>query len=229
MWSRFVLKVMGIQVVASADQINEERENEKGPREKRGRVIVANHLSYLDIPVLLSLGPRLFLAKEEVASWPLMGMVGQGLGMVFFNRSSLRGRAKALEKVRSKLQEGETVVVFPEGTTSETGPLKGRVSYYPGAFRAAFDADVPVEFVYLDYSPAESCAWIGDQDFLTHLWRFLSVPRSRVALRTHWVEHLPNRSVQREVFRQGRNWFLEGGHLICGELPNASRPIDILG
>lgn len=215
---------MGIQVIHSAEQINEKNEHLK-----RARVIVANHMSYLDIPVLLSLGPRLFLAKQEVASWPLMGMVGQSLGMIFFDRGSLKGRAQALEKIRSKLCEGETVVVFPEGTTSESGPLKGRVTYFPGAFRAAFDADVPVEFIYLDYSPAEDCAWIGDTNFVSHLWSFLALPRSQVALRSHWVDHLPSRSVQREVFQQGRNWFLGGGHGLCGELPNGSRPVDVIG
>jgi 1-acyl-sn-glycerol-3-phosphate acyltransferase len=202
-WSRWVLRVFGIQV--SDNPFNH-------PEHQGARVIVANHVSYLDIPVLASLGPTVFLAKKEVSKWPLMGWLGSCLGMIWVDRSSLRSRAQAIRDIRMQIASGISVVIFPEGTTSDSGPLKGRVPFFAGAFRVARDEQVPVEIFYLDYEPLDQCAWLGDDSFGGHLWDFLALERVHVKVRREWLYRIENRGAQREAYLWSRGWLVEGGH-----------------
>jgi len=202
-WSRWILKIFGIDV--ADNRFNKEMHS--GPR-----VIVANHVSYLDIPVLASFGPTVFLAKHEVSTWPLLGWLGRRLGMIFVDRGSLRSRAQAIHDIRDQINSGISVVVFPEGTTSESGPLRGRIPFFAGAFRVARDKSVPVEIFYLDYKPLEKCMWLGDESFGGHLWNFLALPSVRVKVRREWLNKIETRCAQREAHRWSRQWLLEGGH-----------------
>lgn len=204
MWSKWILKVFSIHI---HDNIFETRDIPLGPR-----LIVSNHVSYLDIPILASLGPTLFLAKKEVAEWPLMGWLGQCLGMIFVDRNRLQLRAQAIGDIQDQIRLGFNVVVFPEGTTSESGPQKGRVPFYGGAFRAARNEQVPIEVIYLEYSHLEKCAWVGDDSFARHLWEFLKLDRVDVKIRREWIQNLACREEQRVRFFDTRRWLLEGGH-----------------
>ena len=176
------------------------------------RMIIANHISYLDLVILLSRGvPCLFLGKAEIRSWPLIGFVAKASGMIFVKRGSLFDRAKALIDVQKKLSQGFNVVVFPEGTTSLEGPLKRRGQFFSGAFRAARMSERPIEVLYLDYEDQESCAWLGDQPFVEHLWSFLKIPLTRVRLRSKMFRNIATRSDQRIAFEATRQWMLDGG------------------
>jgi 1-acyl-sn-glycerol-3-phosphate acyltransferase len=200
LWSQGVLRLMGILVSEDA------REQTAGTR-----VIVANHLSYLDIPILMARSPALFLAKAEVAKWPLLGPVGRLAGMIFVDRASLWKRAGAILEIQNKVQEGYDVVVFPEGTTSLSGPRLGSSVFFAGAFRVSRMEDVAVEFVYLDYADEEACAWLGEQDFFEHFWKFLARPKTRVKIRSEWTEPSRCRVSQRSKHAYARRWMLEGG------------------
>jgi 1-acyl-sn-glycerol-3-phosphate acyltransferase len=202
-WSRWILKVFAIHV----SQNSFDKSEHHGPR-----VIVANHVSYLDIPVLASLGPTLFLAKHEVSQWPLMGWLGRCLGMIYVDRSSLKSRAQAISDIQKEIRAGVSVVIFPEGTTSESGPLRGRVPFFAGAFRVARSEKVPVEIFYLEYQPLDQCAWLGDASFGAHLWSFLNLRRVRVKLRREWISSVEHREAQRQAYFWSRQWILEGGH-----------------
>ena len=202
-WSRWVLRIFGIHI---SDNLFNKTEHDGA------RVIVANHVSYLDIPVLASLGPTVFLAKKEVASWPLMGWLGRCLGMIYVDRSNLRSRAQAIRDIQKQIGSGINVVVFPEGTTSASGPIRGQVPYFAGAFRVARDEAVPVEIFYLEYEPLEKCSWLGDASFVEHLWGFLALERVRVKVRREWLTKIENRGAQREAYLWTRQWFVEGGH-----------------
>ncbi|MEO5667661.1 MAG: lysophospholipid acyltransferase family protein [Bdellovibrionota bacterium] len=202
-WSRWILKIFAIDV--SDNRFNHTPHS--GPR-----VIVANHVSYLDIPVLASFGPTVFLAKKEVSTWPLMGWLGRCLGMIFVDRSSLRSRAQAIIDIKKQIRSGISVVIFPEGTTSLSGPLRGLVPFFGGAFRVARDEQVPVEIFYLDYNPLEKCSWLGEESFGGHLWDFLAMKRVRVKVRREWLSKIENRTAQREAYLWSRKWLIEGGH-----------------
>jgi lyso-ornithine lipid O-acyltransferase len=209
-WSRIILKVFGIKIQDNFFC------SQKGS--KRPRILIANHISYLDIPVLASLGPTLFLAKKEVADWPLMGALGRCLGMLFVDRSKLSSRAQAMRDIQEQIRQGYSVVIFPEGTTSETGPLRGRVPFFGGAFRIAREERVPIEILYLEYKPLDRCLWLGEQSFLDHLWKFLGLKNVRVKIRREWLEKMECRSEQREAYLWSREWILEGGHALLSSM-----------
>ena len=202
-WSRLTLKIFRIRV--------HERSSEEQTLDPRARVIVANHVSYLDIAVLLSRGPCTFVAKAEVSRWPLIGWIGRQSGMVFVERASLWSRAHSLLQLQSRLQQGMDIVVFPEGSTSLEGPRRRLSNFFAGAFRIARMESAPVEMVYLDYSNPERCAWLGDDAFVPHLWALYSKAGSRVNLRSETVQEVRDRRHQRRVHGYCRNWLLEGG------------------
>jgi len=200
-WSRWILALFSIRV----------QEYPLNQKAEGAHMIVSNHVSYLDIPVLLSRGPAVFVAKREVASWPLIGFIARRSGVVFVDRANLRSRAEALLTVQKRLREGVSVVIFPEGTTSVMGPRRG-TSYFTGAFRAARMEDRPLEVLYLEFEDEERCAWIGAQSFLPHLWAFLGGGTAKVKLRSTVYPQVLSRSGQRRVAQESRNWLLEGGN-----------------
>lgn len=203
-WAKQILKTFHIRV---DENLMDEFAGDKTPR-----VIVSNHVSYLDIPVIASLGPTLFLAKKEVSEWPLMGWLGKCLGMLFVDRTRLASRAQSIRDIQKQVRLGNSVTIFPEGTTSVTGPQRGRVPFFSGAFRVAREASVPVELLFLEYGELDSCAWIGSESFVTHLWKFLGVKSVSVKVRREWLIRIEHREAQREAFFWSRSWMLEGGH-----------------
>ena len=84
---------------------------------------VANHLSWLDPLVLLSLRPSLVLAKAEVAEYPFIGALAQRHGLRFVRRESLASRAAALRGLSEVMESGDPILLFPEGTTTQGSGL----------------------------------------------------------------------------------------------------------
>jgi 1-acyl-sn-glycerol-3-phosphate acyltransferase len=155
----------------------------------RGRtLVVANHISWLDIVALLAAAPadgRLrIVAKSEVATWPVIGRLARLSGTIFIDRSRPKTLPRTLSDVRDALRAGDTVAVFAEGTTS-----CGRhgVPYRAALFQAALDADariVPVAIGYRDRDGAltPAAAFIGDDTLVASIGRVLGAPRIRVGL-----------------------------------------------
>jgi 1-acyl-sn-glycerol-3-phosphate acyltransferase len=152
----------------------------RGPRPvgTAGRLVVANHISWLDVYVLNALLPARFVAKSETRGWPLVGTVASRFGALFIVRGSFRDAARVKDAVAIALRAGDTVVVFPEATTTD-GRAVGR--FYPALFQAAIDANAlvqPVALRYLDEDGARSTAapFIGDVTFADSLMRVLRAP-----------------------------------------------------
>ena len=82
-------------------------------------LLVCNHVSYVDILVLVSLAPAVFVAKREVKSWPVMGLLAQLSGTVFIDRQRRTHVGEVNDEIQSALDDGALVVVFPEGTSSD--------------------------------------------------------------------------------------------------------------
>lgn len=141
------------------------------------RVLAANHVSWIDILALGSITPFCFLAKKEVAGWPVISAFARVQGTVFIDRSRRRGIPPANQALARRLSEGRDVLLFPEGTTHD-GKTLGR--FYSSHFAAARDylrletaADtVRVQPVAVSYSH-DFAAWIGDEGLIPHLWRVL--------------------------------------------------------
>ncbi|WP_245605209.1 lysophospholipid acyltransferase family protein [Niabella soli] len=113
-------------------------------------ILISNHISYLDIPVMIKVfrKPMRPLGKAEMGKIPVFGFI-YNRAIVTVNRDSAAERAKSIRILRSVINKGISIFVFPEGTFNETGqPLK---SFYNGAFKLAVETNTPIRPVlFLD-------------------------------------------------------------------------------
>lgn len=133
-------------------------------------LFVGNHMSYLDIPLLMSQVPVVFLGKQEIAKWPVLGAAGRRAGMVFVKRESDGSRRQAVRAITECLEtRGMSLGLFPSGTTSVDEAKPWRT----GAFRIAREGGFPVQPFRLTYDPIERAAFVGKDLLLPHLFSHL--------------------------------------------------------
>ena len=156
----------------------------------RGRgALVSNHVSWLDIFVLNAGGCIVFVSKAEVARWPGIGWLARATGTVFVTRDR-RAAAQDIARVRERLALGETLVFFPEGTSTDGLRV---LPFKPTLFAPLIALALPVQPVTLSYdAPAgadpRAYGWWGDMDFGPHLLSTLSIRRQgRVTVTYHPV------------------------------------------
>lgn len=132
-------------------------------------MVVANHVSYLDIPALGALlSHGVFVAKGEVAQWPLFGFLARLAGTEFIARNASQA-AQHCQALASRLNDGTTLIAFPEGTSSDGWD----VLPFKSTLFAALDISQRggmVQPVSIAYDHA-GCAWYGDMTLAGHLWR----------------------------------------------------------
>ncbi|MEV8101404.1 lysophospholipid acyltransferase family protein [Streptomyces sp. NPDC088135] len=157
-----------------------------------GTLVVANHISWLDIPLVAAVFPGRMLAKSEIRGWPLLGPLAARGGTLFVERDRLRALPATVRTIGAALRGGSRVVVFPEGTTwCGRGP-GGR--FGPAVFQAAIDAHATVVPVRITYrtapaehttpaghnataehtAPAGAAAFVGDDPLVASLWRVVT-------------------------------------------------------
>lgn len=148
-----------------------------GPPRARGPVLlVANHISWVDILVLMATGPCRFVAKAQVHHWPLVGAMAAGAGTLFIERQSPRDAMRVMHHMAEVLGEGDTVAVFPEGTTS-TGETV--MPFHANLFQAAVAAKASVQTLALAYFDTHhhhcsaQVAFVGDDNMLHSLRHIL--------------------------------------------------------
>jgi 1-acyl-sn-glycerol-3-phosphate acyltransferase len=157
------------------------------PRERA--LVVANHISWLDIVALFACdaGSRLRLvAKVEVGTWPVIGRLATLAGAIFIDRRRPRTLPDTLVEVRDALAAGDVVVVFAEGTTCCGAH---RASYRPAMFQAALDARARIVPLSIGYTTADgetttAPAFIGDETLATSIARVVGEPATHIAMRT---------------------------------------------
>lgn len=109
---------------------------------------VANHISWLDIELLHSQRAISFVAKSEIARWPLVGWLATRAGTIYHQRGNTSSMATVMERVVERLRAGRPVGIFPEGGTGRGGEVR---TFHARVFQSALDADVPVQPVALLY------------------------------------------------------------------------------
>jgi 1-acyl-sn-glycerol-3-phosphate acyltransferase len=114
-------------------------------------LIVANHVSWLDIFVINSLHPCRFVAKAEIRAWPVLGWLAAVAGTVFLERGKRRDLRHIFKGIVDVLRQGERVAFFPEGTTARQGTV---LPFHSNLFEAAIDARVQVQPYALEYLDA---------------------------------------------------------------------------
>ncbi|MEV0479392.1 lysophospholipid acyltransferase family protein [Streptomyces sp. NPDC050508] len=140
-----------------------------------GLLLVANHISWLDIPLLAAVRPARMLAKAEIRHWPVAGTLTAGSGALFIDRDRLRALPETVASIAGALRAGGAVAVFPEGSTW-CGRAQGH--FRRAVFQAALDAGVPVQPVGLHYltdgTASTAPAFVGSDSLLTSVWRVVS-------------------------------------------------------
>lgn len=148
-------------------------------------LFVSNHVSWSDIPVLGGIAPLRFLSKAEVARWPLIGWLAGHAGTLFIQRGGGRA-AQSREHIRQTLADGQSVLVFPEGTTSDGRQVLPFHSRLLPAAASAGVAIQPVSIGYLrDGEPDPVAPFIDDDAFESHLLRLLRQPAAEVVVIYH--------------------------------------------
>ncbi|MDO5626383.1 MAG: lysophospholipid acyltransferase family protein [Pseudomonadota bacterium] len=148
-------------------------------------LLVANHISWLDILVLHAAGFCRFVSKADVKDWPLLGMMATGAGTLYIARDSRRDALRVVHHMRDALARGEVVAVFPEGTTSDGMTL---LPFHANLIQAALSAAAPVMPVALEFIDSRSGQmstapmYIGDQTLLQSVWRTLTTPGLRAVV-----------------------------------------------
>ncbi|QBJ98531.1 1-acyl-sn-glycerol-3-phosphate acyltransferase [Rhodococcus sp. ABRD24] len=151
-----------------------------------GSLVVAGHVSWLDILVLAAVTPGQFVARADLLTWPLLGALARRVRVIPIERDRLRSLPLTVAAAREHLRSGDTVIVFPEGTTW-CGRAFGR--FRPALFQAAIDAQRPVQPVTVHYedrsdAPTTEPCFVGDESIGRSMRRVLRAKglRARVVL-----------------------------------------------
>ena len=165
--------------------------------------LVANHLSYLDVIVLGATVRATFVAKADVAAWPLIGWLGRAVDTTFIDRTRKRDLLRVLPLLEERLRAGGGVVVFPEGTTCDGSRV---LPFRSPLFAAAVRAGLPAHAATLTYEtpaherhPSDAVCWWGDMDFLPHLRGLLRLQRctARLAFVRHPIDDTDRKQLAR--------------------------------
>lgn len=167
----------------------------------RGLVLVANHVSWLDIFVIDAVQPARFVAKDELRRWPVVGLLIAGVGTLFIDRSTRRHVHGANAMVEAALRSGDVVAIFPEGRVNDGDVLPFHGSLLQPAIETG-SAVQPVAIRYCgpDGRPTRAAAF-ADLTFLGSVWQVTSAPCLAVELTLLPLVSGPQRH-RREVARE---------------------------
>jgi 1-acyl-sn-glycerol-3-phosphate acyltransferase len=147
-------------------------------------LIVSNHISWLDIVVLNAVCPVRFVAKAELARWPLAGRLARGAGTLFIERAQRRDTHRVNRTVTEALAGGDVVALFPEGTTSDGASV---LPFKSSLLQSIVDAGGHVQPLALRYGTPDGArstapAYVGDDTFMASFWRVCGTPQLEAAL-----------------------------------------------
>ena len=177
-WARWTLRILGVR-------LDVEGEPPRGPF-----LVVANHLSHLDILVLGALFPGRFVAKSEIATWPGVGAVVSLSGTLFVRRGDRGDVPRMVSEMRGTLEAGVGISLFPEGWASRGLDVR---RFHAGLLQSAVDGGFPCLPVTLGYetpesdaAPAWTVAWWGPVNLFQHLARMMR--HGPVVARVRWAD-----------------------------------------
>jgi lyso-ornithine lipid O-acyltransferase len=149
---------------------------------RQAGLMVANHISWLDITALASVQNLDFIAKEDVAHWPVMGYLAKGVNTLFVRRGDSSQTQAIAEQMTWRIRQGRQLMLFPESTTT-TGERVLR--FHAKLFKPAHLAETAVQAIALRYSDERAAGvvpFVGEDDFLPHLWRVLQLEQPSLHL-----------------------------------------------
>jgi 1-acyl-sn-glycerol-3-phosphate acyltransferase len=146
-------------------------------------ILIGNHISYLDIPLLFYTFPDIsFVSKKEVKSWPIIGRAAAKAHTIFVDRNNASSRSSVKKHItHSLINENKKMVIFPSGTTS----IQSTSSWKKGAFEIAAKNNILVQPFRIRYEPMRAAAYIDEDNFLTHMYNLFTFKRLEVFLEFH--------------------------------------------
>lgn len=188
---RFLCKLFGIRITVIGKPIQD-----------RGVLMVGNHASYLDILIISAIARVSFVGRSDVADWPLFGTMAKLQETIFVVRSRRSGAGKSRDIIRERLREGDALVLFPEGTSTDgnrvirfKSSLMGAVETEMGTDAAGVVHTAPVQPFTITYVGMHGMplgredrpfyAWYGDMELLPHLWEGLKAGPLDVVVEFH--------------------------------------------
>lgn len=158
-------RIMGIRVKVTGDVPS------------RPALVVSNHLSYVDILVMASVMPSVFVAKSEVRDWPGIGLMCRAYDTIFFERKNFRAIPLINARMKSVIESGQRVVFFPEGTSTSGADV---LPFNPALFDAAAEHQWPIYAACLGYHVPQdgvdaslAVCWWGEMEFTPHFQNLL--------------------------------------------------------
>jgi 1-acyl-sn-glycerol-3-phosphate acyltransferase len=186
-WHRDLLRILQLRV------------HRHGTPLRSAHLAVANHVSWLDIPVIGATQPARFISRHDVRNWPIAGTLADACGTFYIRRGG--GHSKhTLAAMTPHLSQGRgTIVLFPEGTTSDgTGVLP----FHARLFEAALNAGKVVQPIALRYAPGDDgqavAPFIGEMTLVGHLWQVLCSRELHVEVR-FLAAHVPDDQTTRDA------------------------------
>lgn len=181
-WAESVMNYIGYTVHHQGDFSHE------GPR-----IYVGNHVSYLDILLLMAVNPNIaFLAKKEVRRWPILGLAAVRVGTLFVDRESKHDRERLRTQLGEQLVNKKSqLVIFPSGTTT----LKEEKMWKKGIFEIAQHYNIPVQLFKIDYHPYRESSFIDDDSMIGKMIEQFSLPEKKahvIWLDSIFVSHPEN-------------------------------------
>lgn len=199
-WSRRMLSLLGVEL------------GHYGENVARGCLLVANHVSWLDIFVINALSPTAFVSKAEVRHWPVIGWLAASNETVFLRRGS-RGHAKVINaEIGAHLDAGDNVALFPEGTTTDGSHV---LHFHAALLQPAIESAHPIQAVAIRYQTPDgqrslAPAYDGDTSLGQCLAAIVAAPA--LIARTEAFTPLPTDAGQhrREIARLARESIIAG-------------------
>ena len=151
----------------------------EGELAEPGALLVSNHISWLDIIVIGQYLPAYFVAKSDILSWPIIGYLSKQSGTIFIRRGDKKHIKATAEKMVWVLKQNSNIIAFPEGTTTRGDEV---LDFHASLFQPALLTRSAIQPVALQYQgvAAEQAPFIGDDDFVPHLIKMLSLDKIEV-------------------------------------------------
>lgn len=162
-WARGILSIFRVRLDVRGEP----------PGETAKVILVANHVSWLDPALIMALRPAHFVAKSEIRAWPLLGWLAEQAGTIFIERGRRHDTARISRTLSAGLSAGDSIALFPEGTTTDGADVK---PFHTSLFQAAVHSGASLYPVALRYHHADGSldtapAYTGDLSFKDSLWR----------------------------------------------------------
>jgi 1-acyl-sn-glycerol-3-phosphate acyltransferase len=192
----------------------------RGPLPTRTSLLVTNHVSWLDIPALLTAFDAAFVAKQDVVRWPLIGGLAVRAGTIFLARGQRNAAKHTADGMTWRLAQRRHVILFPEATTSDG---RGVRRFYARLYQAAVRTHSRIQAVAIRYpnldGPQGAAPFIDDDELVSHLWRLLG--EKRIVAELHFCDPILPDADRRTLADRTR-------HQICAALgiePQLSQPL----